>query len=44
MKKGPVCYIYYAIKNKRQLKIEQEKAALKSEELTSQAEIYNSHY
>jgi len=42
MKKGLVCYIYYAIKNKRQLKLEQEKAVLENEEIISQTEIYNS--
>ena len=42
MKKGPVCYIYYAIKNKRQLKSEQEKELLENKELISQTEIYNS--
>jgi hypothetical protein len=44
MKKGPVCYIYYAIKNKRQLKIEQQKLTSENEKLISQSEIYNSHH
>ena len=44
MKKGPVCYIYYALKNKRQLKLEQEKAVLENEEIISKAEIYNSRH
>ncbi|MFX1418885.1 MAG: hypothetical protein ACFE9N_08200 [Promethearchaeota archaeon] len=43
MKKGPVCYIYYAIKNKRQLKLKQEKTISENKEITSQTEIYNSH-
>ena len=32
MKKGPVCYIYYAIKNKRQLKLEKEREEIEDKE------------
>jgi hypothetical protein len=44
MKKGPVCYIYYAIKNKRQLKLEQEKIVQEKKEEISHTEIYHSHH
>ncbi|UCC19998.1 MAG: hypothetical protein JSV62_01575 [Promethearchaeota archaeon] len=46
MKKGPVCYVYYAIKNKRQSKLERERELLEKKEkkeLHSEVEIYNSH-
>lgn len=42
MKKGTVCYVYYAIKNKRQLKLERERALSEQEEINSQASIYRS--
>ncbi|MHA2266510.1 MAG: hypothetical protein ACXAB8_01795 [Promethearchaeota archaeon] len=32
MKKGPVCYVYYTIKKKRQKKLEHEKKILKNKE------------
>ena len=34
MKKGPVCYIYYKIKDKRELKSKQEKEMLKEEKFS----------
>ena len=40
MKKGPVCYIYYAIKNKRQLKLKEQKRIPEEKELSAQTEIY----
>ncbi|MFX1379767.1 MAG: hypothetical protein ACFFA4_11825 [Promethearchaeota archaeon] len=43
MRKGPVCYIYYAIKNKRELKLEQEKRTSENKDLISQTELYSSH-
>jgi hypothetical protein len=42
MKKGPICYIYHTIKNKRQLKVEQEKVGSKNEEMISCTEFYHS--
>ena len=42
MKKGPVCYIYYAIKNKRQLKLEKEREEIEDKEIYFQTESYNS--
>jgi hypothetical protein len=32
VKKGPVCYVYYTIKKKHQLKLEQEKRYLENKE------------
>ena len=32
-KKGPVCYVYYAIKKKRQLKLEQEKISQEKKDI-----------
>ena len=42
MKKGPVCYIYHAIKNKRQLKLEQKERAQENQDIPFQTVIYNS--
>jgi hypothetical protein len=42
MKKGPVCYIYYTIKNKRQLKLEREKTVVENDQVISQTKIYKS--
>jgi len=39
VKKGPVCYVYYAIKKKRQSKLEQEKRNPQEKKNTSQSEI-----
>ena len=33
MKKGPVCYIYYKIKDKRELKLKQEEKMLEGENI-----------
>jgi hypothetical protein len=33
MKKGPVCYIYYKIKDKRELKLKQEEKMLEQEKI-----------
>lgn len=33
MKKGPICYIYYRIKDKRELKLKHEEKMLEQEKL-----------
>jgi hypothetical protein len=43
MKKGPVCYVYYAIKNHRQSKLEQKDKILDYEKAPSQLKKYESH-
>jgi hypothetical protein len=43
MKKGPVCYVYYAIKKKRQMKLEQEKRSLENKEIATESEIILNH-
>ena len=43
MKKGPVCYVYYAIKKKRQLKLEQEKRNLENKEIAAETEMIINH-
>jgi hypothetical protein len=40
LKKGPVCYVYYAIKNKRQSKLKEQKRIPEEKEIISQTEIY----
>ncbi|MFW9825398.1 MAG: hypothetical protein ACFFDB_07670 [Promethearchaeota archaeon] len=44
MKKGPVCYVYYAIKKKRQLKLEQEESIPKIKSTTFSNEVSINHY
>ncbi|MHA1986460.1 MAG: hypothetical protein ACW98D_07475 [Promethearchaeota archaeon] len=39
VKKGPVCYVYYAIKKKRQLKLEQKRKDLETKEISAETEI-----
>ncbi|MHA2182835.1 MAG: hypothetical protein ACXAAH_15555 [Promethearchaeota archaeon] len=38
MKKGPVCYVYYTIKKKRQLRLERESKDLERKEISAQTE------
>ncbi|MFX1303877.1 MAG: hypothetical protein ACFFBV_01795 [Promethearchaeota archaeon] len=42
MKKGPICLIYYAIKNHSKAKLEQKEIVSEFEEISSQSEIYDS--
>ena len=43
MKKGPVCYIYYTIKNKRQSKLEQKEEVPEITDISYQPEVYESY-
>ena len=43
VKKGPVCYVYYAIKKKRQLKLEQEERNPDRKEATDLTNINVNH-
>ncbi|MFX0028000.1 MAG: hypothetical protein ACFE8B_02230 [Candidatus Hermodarchaeota archaeon] len=40
LKKGPVCLVYYAIKNKRQSKLEKQNEVPKEKDVPSQAALY----
>ncbi|MFX1426746.1 MAG: hypothetical protein ACFFBE_09865 [Promethearchaeota archaeon] len=40
LKKGPVCLVYYAIKNKRQSKLEKQNGVPKEKDATSQTAQY----
>jgi hypothetical protein len=40
LKKGPVCLVYYAIKNKRQSKVEKEKDLSEEKDINSQTALY----
>jgi hypothetical protein len=39
LKKGPVCYVYYAIKNKRQARLKEEKRNFEEKELLSHTDV-----
>ncbi|MFX1350090.1 MAG: hypothetical protein ACFE92_15590 [Promethearchaeota archaeon] len=41
MKKGPVCYIYYAIKQHRQSKLEEKNGVPENEKVPSQIKMHD---